>query len=405
MTDLCTRNAVFLLFFCLTSITIIHAQSAKFGKGISFTAQDSTLFLQSNFRFQSLYTASRALSSDGDWDQSLSIRRARLKFQGWAMDPNLQFKVELALSNQDLKSKNDYEQTERAPKMILDAVLKWKFHKNFSIWAGQAKLPGNRQRVVSSQKLQLVDRSLVNSIFNLDREMGLQLHGKLNHHQSILKPILAISMGEGRNVTKNIGGLNYTARLEFLPFGEFSSKGDYFEADLQFESTPKLAFGATYNMNYGASRQKQSGAFLLDNEGRYLSGDLQTLLFDVVFKYAGLSITGEFAEKHCILDKNVNHEDVRDIMLDANGESFYTGKGFNIQLGYLMSSNWEVAGRYTTVTPDWDTSFARTREYTLGLSKYISGHNLKIQSDISLRERENSATNSLRYRLQFEFGF
>ena len=37
---------------------------------------------------------------------------------------------------------------------ILDAYLKWNFYKNFEIWAGQTKLRGNRERVISSQNLQ-----------------------------------------------------------------------------------------------------------------------------------------------------------------------------------------------------------------------------------------------------------
>jgi hypothetical protein len=38
-------------------------------------------------------------------------------------------------------------------KIVLDAVLKWKVHQNWIIWAGQTELPGNRERVVSSHYL------------------------------------------------------------------------------------------------------------------------------------------------------------------------------------------------------------------------------------------------------------
>ncbi|MDF1868465.1 MAG: porin, partial [Saprospiraceae bacterium] len=121
---------------------------------------------------------------------------------------------------------SDFDQTSGAPKIILGAVVKWKFHKIFTLWAGQTKLPGNRQRVVSSQAMQLVDRSVVNSIFNIDRDIGVHLRGKFKSGKVVVKPIVALSMGEGRNVTsQNIGGLNYTGRLEVLPFGEFASKG------------------------------------------------------------------------------------------------------------------------------------------------------------------------------------
>ena len=43
-----------------------------------------------------------------------------------------------------------------------------------------------------------------------------------------MKETFAISQGEGRNISRgNIGGHQYTVRVELLPFGEFKSKGDY----------------------------------------------------------------------------------------------------------------------------------------------------------------------------------
>ena len=58
---------------------------------------------------------------------------------------------------------------------MLDAVVKYAFSKNQQIWFGQTKLPGNRERVISSMALQFVDRSNVNSKFNIDRDFGVQL--------------------------------------------------------------------------------------------------------------------------------------------------------------------------------------------------------------------------------------
>ncbi len=400
-----------LLGLLLWSSLSVRAQNAsphfnvKFGKGLALMAPDSSLFIKASFRFQTLMVNSRDLSADAPWKTTAGIRRSRLKFDGWALSPKLGYKVELALSNQDLKSSNDFDEALGAPKIILDAVLKWKFHKNFELWAGQTKLPGNRERVVSSQKLQFVDRSSVNSIFNIDRDMGAHLRGKFKSGKAVIKPIFAIALGEGRNVIESIGGPSYTGRLEFLPFGDFTSKGDYFDSDLKREPTPKLAIGATYNRNNGASRQKQSGRFLVDGQGSYLTNDLQTTFIDAIFKYRGISLAVEYADKKSLTENGAEYEDVMEQMVDASGRSYYTGKGFNIQMGYLFKSNWEVAGRYTTVAPDWDKSFTGAKEYTLGLSKFIVGHNLKVQSDVTITDKENKDVNNLRYRLQFEFAF
>jgi len=199
---------------------------------------------------------------------------------------------------------------------------------------------------------------------------------------------------------------HYVGRLEVLPFGEFSSKGDYFGADLKKEKTPKLALAATYSMNNGAARQKTTGRFLVDANENYLTHDLQTIFADMMFKYQGFSVMAEYAHK-IVADQDArDSEDVRLAIVDADGRSYYTGSGLNIQTGYLFKNNMEVSARYTVVTPDVANSFDGTKEYTFGLSKYVVGHSLKFQGDISLfNPADDTADNELRYRFQMEFQF
>ena len=74
----------------------------------------------------------------------------------------------------------------------------WHFAKNWELWAGQTKLPGNVERVISSGDLQLVDRSLLNkdrlpkptkTIFYLKKNF-LTLIMLKNYLHKILKLIL-----------------------------------------------------------------------------------------------------------------------------------------------------------------------------------------------------------------------
>ena len=62
---------------------------------------------------------------------------------------------------------------------LFGCFIQYNFYKNLSIKLGQGKLPGNRERVISSGNLQFVDRSRLNSRFNIDRDFGAQL---LNYH-------------------------------------------------------------------------------------------------------------------------------------------------------------------------------------------------------------------------------
>ena len=67
-------------------------------------------------------------------------------------------------------------------------------------------------------------------------------------------------------------------------------------------------------------------------------------------------------------------------------------------MGYLFENNYEVSTRYTSV--DLAKGLANTlntKEYTLGLSKYIVGHKLKVQSDVSYIQTENTSEPQLSY--------
>jgi hypothetical protein len=73
----------------------------------------------------------------------------------------------------------------------------------------------------------------------------------------LVKEMFAIAKSERRNVTTgNIGGHQYTKRIELLPFGRFASKGDYKENDLNFEPKPKLALGFPCDFNSNAAKTR-----------------------------------------------------------------------------------------------------------------------------------------------------
>jgi len=324
-------------------------------------------------------------------ETNLLVRRARLKFEGVAINPKFQYKVELGLTNRDHGS--PIPQTQNSARMILDAVVQYEIGANTHLWFGQTKLPGNRERVISSAKLQFVDRSLLNSNYNIDRDMGLQLHQKFDLGTMRAKAIVSVSQGEGRNITTgNVGGFDYTGRLELLPLGAFTSKGDYFGSDLKREETPKLALGLSYDYHDNASRARgNTGSFL--SQTRTLS----TIFADMMFKYKGFSVMAEYA---------IKSSDESPVFVDASDLEYHfvTGSALNIQAGYLLQSDWELAARFTSVTPEVVLDQEDVSMYTLGISKYIDGHNLKVQSDFSMI-LEGEMEESYLARLQFELSF
>ncbi len=396
-----TLTTVFLLILSFNAISQ-EIEGPKFGKGIlNIVGKDSTWSMNMSARMQFLSTTEWEYEGDqyGKAESNFLVRRARLKFSGFAYSPKLKYKLELGLSNRDIAGASEF--TSDSPNYILDAVVMWNFYENFELWAGQTKLPGNRERVISSANLQFVDRSLLNSRFNIDRDMGLQLRHHIDFSENfVVREMVAVSQGEGRNVTTgNLGGHQYTGRVEILPLGNFSGKGDYVGGDLQREETPKLALGATYDFNYNAVKNRSNqGSYMVNDEGFYET-NISTIFVDAMFKYSGFSLMAEYSNRDAedALAKNSDGS--------LTGDVVQVGNGLNLQAGYLFKTNWEIAGRYTTIDLDQNiTGKDVESQYTFGISKYIVGHKLKVQTDISYSTLGGENDN-LMYRLQMDIHF
>ncbi|GEQ85141.1 hypothetical protein ULMS_06490 [Patiriisocius marinistellae] len=391
-----------LLLFCF-STNAQNISDSKFGKGlINFVAKDSSFSVKFAPRIQGRFNTVWDHDDEqyGKPEQDFSIRRARLKFSGFAYNPQLKYKIEIGLSNRDVSGANQFNRN--TPRILLDAVIMWNFYENFELWAGQTKLPGNVERVISSANLQLIDRSLLNSNFNIDRDIGIQLR----HHANLggdftIREKIAISQGEGRNITQgNEGGLQYTGRLEFLPFGNFSSKGDYTQGDLKREKLPKLMVGLTYDYNKDAVKNRSNlGNYMFLDDGISLyETDITTFFADAMFKYKGLAFMGEYAKRDADAPIAINEDGTE------TGDIVRVGNSINMQLSYLLKNNIEVTGRCTTLNFDDITGRDSQNQYTLGVSKYVVGHKLKIQADVSYGTKDSDDDNIM-LRTGFDLHF
>ncbi|MEP1140254.1 MAG: porin, partial [Balneola sp.] len=197
------------LKFLLLAVLIIplkgKAQNVEvktLGKGIVFEPEDESYSVKLGMRFQSLYVGEWNLDNDVYSDQAL-VRRARLKLDGHIYSKKFVYKVQFGFSNRDTRnsSSGGLPQNSGTANTVLDAVIKYKPTSDFEIWFGQTVLPGNRERLISSQKVQFVDRSLLNSSFNLDRDVGVQFRNNITFGDALFKQMAAISIGEGRDIT------------------------------------------------------------------------------------------------------------------------------------------------------------------------------------------------------------
>jgi phosphate-selective porin OprO and OprP len=394
-----------ILLFVLLSILsfAVIAQRAEevtpspyftFGKGLGIISPDSLFLLNIRFRMQNRVAFTTVSGSDLAIDQvEARVRRLRLRFDGYIYNPRFTYLIQLAFTRGDL----DFEDT-GFPNIVRDAMVIYAVNKRFSIGLGQTKLPGNRQRVVSSGDLQLADRSIVNSTFNIDRDFGAQLY--YNNYIGKFYYVLrgAISSGEGRNIVASDRGLGYTGRMELLPFGPFTSGGDYFEGDLRREPKPKLSIGITASTNKNTTRTGgQLGSFL------YAARDMTTLMTDFVYKHKGWALSCEWLER--------SSPDPITTNADGDIRFIYTGFGQNYQGSYYFKTNYEIVGRYSRVSPFKKIQALddRTEQFTVGISKYIRGHRVKLQSDITYEQNTwlqsiNPNTENWQVRFQIEAG-
>lgn len=335
-------------------------------KGIQYTGDDSTFYINFRFRMQSRlkYTSVGGddLSAD-NWEAR--IRRLRLRMDGYIYNPRFSYSIQLGFTRGD----QDYDDTD-VPNLVRDAVVFYNFTENFYVAFGLNKLPGNRQRVNSSGELQFAERSLVNATFNIDRDFGIKAYyspkiGSVPFHFKG-----AISTGEGRVANMTDDGLAYTGRAEFLPLGEFTNGGDYYEGDLEYEETPKLSIGGGYSFNDRTTR-------VHGQTGKYLGAPLtlKTSFYDAIFKYRGWAYQVEYMKRGV--------DDPITIADDGEPIHAFKGQGVNQQLSYLINrdAGYELASRYTWIKPHDDIRAfeAQTEVVELGLTKYFRAHRVKLQ--------------------------
>jgi phosphate-selective porin OprO/OprP len=335
--------------------------------GISIS-KDSLFLLNLRFRMQNRVGFKTESGEDFDVEEvDFRVRRMRLRLDGYVLSKKLQYYIQLGFSKSDLDlDGGDFAQP------IRDAIIYYYPTSNLYFGFGQSKLPGNRERVISSGNLQFADRSIANGVFTLDRDFGFFAYYTLpTEGISQYQFKGAISTGEGRNPSPGDRGLSYTGRFEYLPFGKFNNGGDYSEGDLEFESKPKMSLGLTYNWNENAARSRgHLGPSLLEKR------DQQVLIADAMFKYAGYGFLAEYFERNAHAP----------ITQDQSGKAkaVWIGKGTNFQLSKMVSQNSEFAFRYAKINPDNQIKeFERRQEETiLGYTKYLNGHRIKIQGNL-----------------------
>ena len=252
---------------------------------VRVTSADERFRLEVRARGQIAYD----VRGPDDWRHQIQIRRARLQLSGYTFSPNVRFKLEIALSPADVGISDSQVDGVPTRSPLLDFYVDFRHLRDLQVRVGQYKVPSNRQRVISSGNLQLVDRSILNAEMTLDRDVGFDLRsadflglGKLRYYAGVY-------MGRGRGARGyDDFGLMYLGRVEVLPFGLFD---DYVEGD--FDRTgPRLSLGAGY---VHVDRARRNRGILGDVPVDGGTTDTHHLFVDAHFKARGFSLLAEWS--------------------------------------------------------------------------------------------------------------
>jgi hypothetical protein len=390
----------------------VKLSSYQFGEGLRFTTGEDhevriTSYLQPYFESKH-YT-----EADLNAANRFRMRRARFRLDGETANKRFSYRFQF-----DLTGNGEFE--EQQGLYLLDAVINYELTNRITVSFGQrATYTDNRELFMLSNTLQLVERSRLTSAFASIREFGLFVNGNFRTGRgSYLRPYFVLTNGDGANVFNgDFGGLKVGGRVDYLPFGLFTNLGQFRQADVMRELTPKLVVGANFSYNNGISsrRGRESGAilYLNDNDEESLP-DYTKFGIDFLFKYRGFSVLGEFVKATATVPDDITQRIRNDgsiaTTFPVNGiedvENYVKGRmmlgeGFNLQMGYLFKSGFSVDARYTHLDADEHsflnnpTFYSRPNYYTLGVSKYLArNYGAKIQADITYVDGDNINDNN-----------
>jgi phosphate-selective porin len=301
---------------------------------------------------------------------SFSTPKVRLAISGTALNEEFSYYMKA-----DFVGADDDENGNVAN--LQDSYITW--HACDWAWArmGQFKTGISRQNVGHDEALQFADRSNASDFFNLGRQQGLQVGGEWDSLTAAAGIFNGQSIGEGQN--RPGVDTNHTAVLNVrYNMGEIDPK---VEGDIDNTQDHAWTLGAAV-------------AFAEDEVGAADTQDTTTVNADIMYKYMGFSVAGEYYHRNV----DVADDDTSD-------------DGFYVQAGYFLTpEEFEIAARYSLVTYDDDNVEGRddTDEIAASLNYYWWKHSLKAQfgwSHLTETPQEGDSVESNRWLFQVSSWF
>lgn len=279
---------------------------------------------------------------------------------------------------------------------LLDAWVSYAPVKPLKISVGQKQtFTGTRQMMFLDAGLAFGHRSLLEqTFFDAGRELGVFVESRIGWGCGGFDLGLAVTSGDGRNsfgsssTDPDKGGLKYGGRISFYPLGFFTAGNEKLFNDFAREQRPRLALGAAFSYNDGASNAKGEGHgdfTLYDADGQPAYPDYRKLSADLLFKWQGFSLLLEYENASATrLDGLCTAASQATALRPRQIANYLAlGDGVNLQAGYLFRNLWAIDLAYSKVMPEWpetESSIVRDADcFTAGVAKYFRNNTFKVQ--------------------------
>ena len=388
-------------------------------KGFEFSTRDGKFATQIQWRFQGRYTYPTngdpisAADFNAGPESTLELRRVRMKIGGHGYQPWIKYYFEL-----DLQSTSSSGGSPGATRLIDWRISLEKF-KFLSLQLGQWKVDYNRERRDSSGTQQFVERSIVNEIFTIDRQVGAMLYGHVAPGTMFDSRYYAgVFTGSGRGEANDDANMMYFGRYQWNFLGR-DLKWSQSDVEYHEQPTGSVAFGA-YTTIGKCTRWSSSGCGTLPennsagvpytSDSSATAGEyrVQGMVEEFAFKWRGLSIQHEYHWK-----------EVKDNRYPEGAPGYKTNMmGSYSQIGYFphgliqaIPKPLEVAFRYAFVDPNISAPNDRRQEYTTAINWFFAGHKNKLTLDGSWLTLANPSPgggqnqHEQRIRLQWDVSF
>ncbi|MCH7546676.1 MAG: hypothetical protein IID30_09785 [Planctomycetes bacterium] len=265
--------------------------------------------------------------------------RAKFMLSGHVVNPEWTYRIDA-----DLGSNN------RGPIGNQNAYLSYNYGDGWKVTMGQMKAPFLREELVEAQHQLAVERSVLNYGFTTGYVDGITVSNEGEQFR-FTAGISDGANGAGATAMTPDTEFAFTGRVEYLAMGNWGQFEDF--------TSPQ---GSEQGLMIGAALHYQTaenGAGLADND---------YILFTFDVSWEGDGFNAFFAFILADWDNNVAAADP-------------DPTAFLVQGGYYLDESWEIFARYENA--DWDAAGVEDLGiFTIGVNKYIAGHNAKWTTDI-----------------------